>query len=148
MLIEVKVKVSRNIDGKIRKKTETYLVDKEFFAEAEYKVTHELSEEQNSQAVESFEIVSLRQSAVKEIASQYEGDFSFIASFKDIFLDNDGTEKPIKYKVLLWANDLSEAMEHVTELARQGYDMTVEGLKEVDCVYLEEDDDDSGNHEE
>ena len=38
MLVEVKVKVARVIDSKTRKRTETFLLDKEFFAEAEYTV--------------------------------------------------------------------------------------------------------------
>ena len=144
MLIEVKAKVIRNIDGKTKKRQETFLTDKEFFSEAEFKVTETLTEELDSKLVESFEITSLRQSPIKEIASQYAGEFSYIASFKDTFVGDDGTEKPIKYKVLLWANNLTEALDRTNELAKQGYDMTVEGLKEVDYEYLEEGGTDNG----
>ena len=35
MLIEVKAKVAWRIDGKVKKKIETYILDKEVFAEAE-----------------------------------------------------------------------------------------------------------------
>ena len=45
MLIEVKVKVARVIDSKTRKRTENYILNKEFFSEAEYAVTAHLNEE-------------------------------------------------------------------------------------------------------
>lgn len=137
MLIEVKVKTVRTVEDKIRKKSETYLIDKEFFAEAEYAITQELSEEQNSKLLESFDILSLRQSQVKEICTEYKGNSSFIATLKDIFLEADGTEKILKYKVLLWADSLSEAMARTNVFARQGYNMAVEGLKEVDYIYID-----------
>ena len=141
MLIEVKVKVSRIIDNKTRKRTETYILDKELFAEAEYKVTEELTEEQDSNLLENFEIQSLRISPIKEVCTQYEGEKTYVATLKDIFLETDGTEKIIKYKVLLWANNLSQANTSVQELASQGYNMNIEGIKEVEYNYLTEDDD-------
>ena len=139
MLIEVKVKVARIIDGKTRKRIETYLLDKEFFSEAEYQVMQVLSQEQTDGTVESFEIVSLRQSPVKEVCTQYEGASSFMATLRDIFLADDGTEKELKYKVLLWADSLSEAMARTNVFSRQGYNMQVDGLKEVNYEYLTED---------
>lgn len=139
MLIEVKVKVARIIDGKTRKRIETYLLDKEFFSEAEYQVMQALSQEQTDGTVESFEIVSLRQSPVKEVCTQYEGASSFMATLRDIFLADDGTEKELKYKVLLWADSLSEAMARTNVFSRQGYNMQVDGLKEVNYEYLTED---------
>lgn len=138
MLIEVKVKVSRNIDNKIRKKTETFLLDKELFSEAEYAVTAALSEEQSSHMVESFDILILKQSQIKEVCNQFQGNNSFIATLRDIWLETDGTEKYLKYKVLLWADTLTEANSRVQQLARQGYDMLIESLKQVDYTYLEE----------
>lgn len=140
MLIEVKVKTTRTIDGKTRKKTETYLIEKEFFAEAEYAVAALLTEEQNSNLLESYEVQSFRISPIKEICTEYEGSSAFIATLKDTFLMDDGTEKALKYKVLLWADSLAEAMARTNVFARQGYDMSVEGLKEVDYQYLTEED--------
>ena len=141
MLIEVKVKTVRTVDGKTRKKTETYILDKEVFAEAEYAVTAELTEEQNSSLLDSFEIQSLKIASVKEIYTQYEGEKTYIATLKDVFLETDGTEKTLKYKVLLWANNLSQANISVQELASQNYNMNIEGIKEVEYNYLTEDDD-------
>ena len=137
MLIEVKVKVVRVIDNKARKRTETYIVDDcQLFVEAEHQVTAALVEEQNGGVVEEFEIQSLRLSPIREVCTEYPGQFSFIATLKDVFLAEDGTEKALKYKVLLWANSLSEAMARTNVFARQGYDMSVEGLKEVNYEYI------------
>ena len=136
MLVEVKVKTARTVDNKTRKKTETYLLEKEFFSEAEYKVTSDLTEEVNSKLLDSYEIQSLRISPIKEVV-QTNGNNSFIATLKDVWVDTDGTEKQLKYKVLLWADNLTEANQNAQALARQGYDMQIEGIKQVDYFYIE-----------
>jgi len=136
MLIEVKAKVARIIDGKTRKRTETFVVDKEFFSEAEYAVTEALNNEMNQGEVDNFEIQCLKISQLKEVAAQFDGDDTFIATLKDIWLADDGTEKSLKYKVLLWADDLTQANSHIQQLAREGYDMQIEGIKQVDYEYL------------
>lgn len=136
MLVEVKVKVARIIDGKTRKKTETYVLDKEVFADAEYQVMAKLSQEQEEGFVDGFEIQGLRISQIKEIASQFNGQFTYMATLKDIWLDEVGNEKTLRYKVLLDADDLADAQSNIQQLARQGYDMQVEGIKQVDYEYL------------
>ena len=136
MLIEVRVKVTRIIDAKKRKKLETYILNKNFFSEAEYKVTEILNTQHNEGTVDSFEIQSLKLSTIKEIADQYEGQYSFLATLKDIYRDDNGNEKSMRYKVLLWADDLTSATHNARELQRQGYDMQIEGLKEVDYTYI------------
>jgi hypothetical protein len=150
MLIEVKVKVARIIDSKTRKRTETYLMDKELFSEAEYEVMSSLSQEVEEGIVDSFEIQSLRISPIKEVCDQWLQDYTlngyptFIATLKDIFHADDGTEKVLKYKVLLWAQNHSQALQRVQELAHQGYDMQIEGIKQVDYDYINRED---GNNE-
>ena len=94
----------------------------------------------NEGTVEDFEITSLKQSSVKEIITNYQGDYSFIASLRYMFIQDDGTEKAMKYKTLLWANNISEAMSHTRELTQQGYDMQIDSLKEVNYTYLENND--------
>ena len=145
MLIEVKVKVARIIDGKTRKRTETYIIpDCELFVHAEHRVLQQLAEEQESGLIEYSEILSLRQSPIKEVCTQWLEDYtlqgypSFIATLKDIFHDDNGNEKALKYKVLLWASNHSQALIRVQQLARQGYDMQIEGIKQVDYEYLVE----------
>ena len=138
MLIEVRVKVTRIIDAKKRKKLETYILNKDFFSEAEYKVTEILNTQHDERTVDSFEIQSLKLSTIKEIADQYEGQYSFLATLKDIYRDDNGNEKSMRYKVLLWADDLTSATHNARELQRQGYDMQIEGLKEVDYTYVQD----------
>ena len=136
MLIEVKAKVAWKIDGKVKKKIETYILDKEVFAEAEYEVLSLLNQDKIDGEVEDFEITGLKLSIVKEIITQYEGDYTFIATLRNTTLLDDGSEKIIKYKVLLRANNIAEAMTHTREIAQQGYDMQIDGLKEVNYTYL------------
>lgn len=138
MLIDVKVKIAQTVDNRPVKKTRTYVLNGEFFTNAEYKVTELLNSEQSSHLVDSFQILSLRQSALKEIASQFQGDHSYIATLKDIFHDDEGNEKKLRYKVLLWADDLTAATNNARTLQREGYDMTIESLKEVDYIYIAE----------
>ena len=78
MLIEVKAKVAWKIDGKVKKKIETYILDKEVFAEAEYEVLSLLNQDKIDGEVEDFEITGLKLSIVKEIITQYEGNYTFI----------------------------------------------------------------------
>ena len=131
--MKVKTKVLEN--QKTKKRTETYILDKEFFSEAEYAVTDELT---SLADVEDFEIQSLRISSIKEIASQTDGEHNFIATLEDIFTDDDGNEKKLKYKILLWADNLTQANHRVQELAKEGYDMIIEGIKQVDYKFLTE----------
>ena len=139
MLVEVKVKVARVIDSKTRRRTETYLKpDCELFVEAEQAVMERLTQEQEEGLVESFEIQSLKISPIKEVCIQFNGEFAYLATLTDIFHADDGTEKTMKYKVMLWANGHSDAVRNIQTLVRQGYDMHIEGIKEVDYEYLTE----------
>ena len=135
MLIEVKVKVTRIIDGKTRKKTETFIVPNcELFVNAEHAVMSSLTNEGNT--IEEYQIQSLKLSQIKEIADQFSGEHNYIATLKDIFHEDNGTEKTMKYKVLLWADNLTQANANVEQMAREGYDMQIEGIKQVDYEYL------------
>ena len=136
MLIEVKAKVTWIIDNKVRKRTETYILDKEVFAQAEYEVMTLLTNYKVESTIDSFELLGIKVAAVKEIITQFEGEHSFIASLRDTYLQEDGTEKTVRYKVLLWANSISEAMSHTRDIARQGYDLQIDGLREVNYTYI------------
>lgn len=136
MLLETKAKVAWIIDGKVKKRTETYILDADIFAQAELVVMTELTKYKNEGTVDSFDILSIKASPIKEIASQYQGESSYIAALRDTIILEDDTEKPIKYKILLWADNISEAMAHTREIASQGYDMSIDGLKEVSYTYL------------
>ena len=68
--------------------------------------------------------------------TQYQGESSFIVTLRDTIHQDDGSEKTIRYKVLLWADNISDAMGHAREISQQGYDMQIDGLKEVNYTYL------------
>lgn len=138
MLIEVKTKVTRIEGKKYKRVITTFILDKEFFSQAEYTVTELLDNEEKNGTVFDYEIQSLKCSSIKELATQYTGENTFVVTLTDVFTDDEGNEKPLKYKVLLWAKDLSEAWERTKELSEQGYDMHIEGIKEVPYEYLAE----------
>ena len=138
MLIEVKTKVTRIEGKKYKRIITTFILDKEFFSQAEYTVTELLDNEEKNGTVFDYEIQSLKCSSIKELATQYTGENTFVVTLTDVFTDDEGNEKPLKYKVLLWAKDLSEAWERTKEISKQGYDMHIEGIKEVPYEYLTE----------
>ena len=136
MLIEVKAKVAWKIDGKVKKKLETYIIDQEVFAQAEYEVMTLLANKKFEGTVDSYEITSLKLSIVKEVNTTYQGENTYIVTFRETYLQEDGTEKTVRYKVLLWADNITDAMSHAREIASQGYDMQIDSLKEVNYTYL------------
>ena len=115
MLIEVKAKV-KVIDGnKTKSRTDTFIVDKEFFSEAEYRVTELMNENIEADTVESFEIQSLRIAPIKEVFTNYTGAYPFTVTL----------------------TDTSEAYARAQEIVSQGYDMHIKSIKETQLVYLE-----------
>lgn len=136
MLIEVKVKVTKLTDGKYKKFLRTYVLEREFYAEAEFTVTQMLNEEH----VYDFEINSLKWSNIKEIREETfdPRKETYIATLKAVYTTDDGTEKAMRYKTLLWAENLTDANAVAQQLFRQGYDMIIEGIKQVDYIYVSE----------
>lgn len=134
--MEAKVKTTREIEGKVRKRTDTYVLLKDFFAEAEYDITSLLTLQRETDDVQDFEIQSLKISSIKEIVLRYTGEHSYIATLKDTWIDDIGNEKSLRYKVLLWANNLSDAISNTREIAQEGYNMVIEGVKEVNYILI------------
>lgn len=137
MLIETKVKTRKEVDGKIYKSTVNFLSDDDTLVDALATVLDHLQAMQSSHLIEDAEVISCKQSSIKEVATQFEGNKSYIATLKDIWIDEVGNEKSVRYKVLLYAADLTECNQRVQQLSREGYDMSVESLTEVEMVYLE-----------
>ena len=141
MLTETRVKISKQVDDKIRKSTTTFLTDSENLVEALAVVINHLNVMKVSHLIEDAEIVACKQSSIKEVATQFEGEKSYVATLKDLWVDEvSGEEKVIRYKVLLYADDLTQANVNVQQLSREGYDMEVESLTEMDMFYIEESD--------
>lgn len=141
MLTETRVKISKQVDDKIRKSTTTFLTDSENLVEALAVVINHLNVMKVSHLIEDAEIVACKQSSIKEVATQFEGEKSYVATLKDLWVDEvSGEEKAIRYKVLLYADDLTQANVNVQQLSREGYDMEVESLTEMDMFYIEKSD--------
>ena len=137
MLIETKVKISKRVGDKIRKSTTGFLTDNENLVEALAVVINHLNVLQTSHLIEDADIIACKLSSIKEVATQFEGEKSYVATLKDLWVDEiSGEEKAIRYKVLLYANDLTQANVNVQQLSREGYDMQVESLTEMDIQYI------------
>jgi len=134
MLIEVKTKTKRTVNDRSKTFFETYLVDKEIFAEAELSVFQALT---SDSTVEGFEILSLRISSIKELYHVNDGDSSYIATLTESYVDEEGVVKTLRYRVLLWADSLAQANARTQEFAREGYDMNVESITAKDISYLQ-----------
>ena len=145
MLIETRVKIKKEIDGKTIKGTANFLTDSETLVDALATVINHLNVMQSSHLIEDADIISCKQSSIKEVATQFEGDKSYVATLKDTWIDEVGDEKTMRYKVLLYAADLTECNQRVQELSREGYDMKVESLTEVEMEYLLNNDTDNGD---
>lgn len=142
MLIETKVKISKRVGDKIRKSTTGFLTDNENLVEALAVVINHLNVLQTSHLIEDADIIACKLSSIKEVATQFEGEKSYVATLKDLWVDEiSGEEKAIRYKVLLYANDLTQANVNVQQLSREGYDMQVESLTEMDIQYITESND-------
>ena len=137
MLTETKVKTSKEVDGRRIRNTITFLTDSETLVDALASVISHLDTMRSSHLIDDADILSCKQSSIKEVATQFEGDKSYIATLKDIWIDEIGDEKSMRYKVLLYAADLTECNQRVQQLSREGYDMSVESLTEVNMEYLE-----------
>jgi len=136
MLIEIKAKVKRQIGNKTKNYSETYLTDVATFQEAANAIEALLARQQEEGTVLSYEVQSLKLSLIKEVYESYTGELPFIATLTDTYTDDAGNEKKMRYRVLLWADDLTQCNQRVHELARQGYDMQIEGIKQTDIEMI------------
>jgi len=134
MLIEVKVKITKQVDGKQKTTSELFLHEAEFFSEVEQDVMALLN---NDATIDNFEITSMRISPIKELLNHQQNDEStYIATLKASYTNSDGVEKTMRYKTLLWASSLAQANAHTQEFVREGYDMKVEGITEKEYILI------------
>ena len=141
MLIETKVKIKKEVDGKTIKYATNFLTDSDTLVDALGDVINHLNVMESSHLIVDADIISCKQSSIKEVAAQFEGDKSYIATLKELWVDEiSGEEKALRYKVLLYAADLTECNQRVQQLSREGYDMQVESLTEVEMEYLDNND--------
>lgn len=80
---------------------------------------------------DNIDVVDIKRSKIKEIANtrSNDDDLIWLAEMQDIFVDDEGNQKAIKYKIAFYSKNYDTANAFVTEYAKQGYDMAMIGLK-------------------
>lgn len=109
MFYEIKLKVVKDE----KQVSEQYITDEDLFAHAEYKGLNLYQG--------NCDVCAIKRSAIKEISEEkHEGEEFYKAVIQDIFLDDAGKEKELKYQVLIPAKDIAEAHEKAKDYIRQG----------------------------
>ena len=97
------------------------------------------AEDQLLDAMQGFtdaDVVALKRSKVREIANKRESqdDLMWEATVCDIFTTDEGVEKEIKYKILLFSKTFDTAKAFMAEFLEQGYNMSLVGLKKTNFL--------------
>lgn len=125
MFYELKLRTTKvNKEKGVEKEvTEKYITDCGLFAEAELK---------GLQQYKKCDVTHISRSDVREIVNPEEGsdkDNFYKATIVDIFINDDGSEKELKYKVLVAADSLDEATKKTLAYMEQGLqDMRLDGI--------------------
>lgn len=78
------------------------------------------------------DVISIKRSKIKEVLNERskETDLIWQAELMTLFCDDEGNEKQIKYKTILFAETFDSAKAFISEYMRQGYDdMSLVSLK-------------------
>jgi hypothetical protein len=78
------------------------------------------------------DVVGVKRSKIKEILNtcKHDDDLIWQAELMDVFHDDEGNEKEIKYKTILFAQSFDSAKAFISEYMRQGYEnMSLVSLK-------------------
>lgn len=87
------------------------------------------------------DVIAVKRSKIKEILNkrQSDADYIFIADVADITTDENGEEKELVYKMAFYANNADNAFNFIMAYLRQGYNMTLVGLKKTKfCDVIEQ----------
>lgn len=78
-----------------------------------------------------FEVVDIKRSKLKEVANKRENDKQhiFIATLVDVFSDDEGNEKEMKYDVAFHSETMDTAYSFIKKYASQGYNMSIDKIK-------------------
>ena len=103
MWYESKVKYNNSLQKKV---TETYLVDSISFTEAEARTIEFVSPYVSEDG--ELEVVGLKQTTIKEVLSNSEGDKWFVCNFVFHLMVDNGKDKQTKYSIMVQANTIDE----------------------------------------
>lgn len=75
----------------------------------------------------AIEVIAIKQSKIKEIANERTSDDEkiFLATLVDVFLNDDGSEKELKYTIAFFSKNMDSAHAYIREYASQGYNMSI-----------------------
>jgi hypothetical protein len=107
---------------------ESYVISNaELFAEVENKMQEEFT------AYQELDVVDIKRSKIKEIANGRTSDDEnlWMSELLSVFIEDDGTEKEIKNKVLFFATTYDKANAFITQYVKQGYNMEIISTKKT-----------------
>ena len=111
MWYERKVKYINSLQKKV---TETYLVDSISFTEAEARTIEFVSPYMSEDS--ELEVVGLKQTNIKEVISNSEGDKWFVCNFVFHLMEDNGKDKQTKYSIMVQANTIDEGKKSAERL--------------------------------
>ena len=111
MWYESKVKYNNSLQKKV---TETYLVDSISFTEAEARTIEFVSPYVSEDS--ELEVVGLKQTNIKEVISNSEGDKWFVCNFVFHLMEDKGKDKQTKYSIMVQANTIDEGIKSAERL--------------------------------
>jgi hypothetical protein len=119
--------VKQDDKGRDRQIKEQYIIEGETFTDVEARLYQEF------ESMTAFDVVAIKRSKIKEIANQRtrEEEKVFLATLVCAFIDDEGNEKELKYKVAFYADNITAAHNFINDFARQGYDMSICEIKET-----------------
>lgn len=84
-----------------------------------------------SETHDCFDVVAVKRTKIMEVANVRKGDDDLIwcAELQDVFHDDDGSEKMLRYKILLFAKTFDGAKAFISDYIKQGYDLSLISLK-------------------
>jgi hypothetical protein len=77
-------------------------------------------------------VVAIKRSKIKEIANERtsEDEKIFLATLVDVFHNDDGSEKEMKYTIAFFSKNMATANVYINEYAKQGYNMSITKIVE------------------
>lgn len=126
MLYEIKLNVTKpTAEGEEKKVKEHYILDAELHGEAEA-AGYQLYPNTD------VDVFAVFRSDISEIVNDKEEDKPFFkASVIDIVINDDGSEKEVKYQMLVCAENIVEATSIINEHLSQGYNMRLDGIRRI-----------------
>ncbi len=118
-------------NGNDKSTKQSYIIENaELFAQVENRLYEEF------EGYTDLDVVAIKRSKIKEIANGRTSDDEkiFLATLVDVFLNDDGSEKEIKYTIAFFSKDMNTAHAYIREYVSQGYNMGVKQIKESKLI--------------